>query len=190
MSKFLILLKIATFSLTATIIAEDANSDPQDELRIVSGYEAESLSIAPHQVSLRYKRLNWHFCGGSIINSFWILSAAHCFANNLANETVAVVGTLTLNKGGDRFNIAKAISHKYYMPSIIRHDIALLKVEKEFPTNDIYKPIALNVIRTPGGVHLRLTGWGMTSVSNFECNSWNHGFSQRKLIFHKVANSM
>lgn len=44
--------------------------------RIVGGFPALARQF-PHQVSLR-NTLNVHFCGGSIVNSRWILSSAHC----------------------------------------------------------------------------------------------------------------
>lgn len=44
--------------------------------RIVGGNEAVSGAF-PYQVSLQ--RGYFHFCGGSILNKRWILSAGHCF---------------------------------------------------------------------------------------------------------------
>lgn len=132
-------------------------------LRIVSGYETESLSIAPHQVSLRLKP-DSHFCGGSIITNWWILSAAHCVDGQTADQIVAVVGTLYLDQGGDRYDIALIIAHELYMPTIIRNDIAMLKVDKEFLADAPYKSITRGDSSILGGVDLRLTGWGLTSV--------------------------
>lgn len=43
--------------------------------RIIGGVEA-TLGRWPWQVSLYYS--NRHTCGGSIINSQWVVTAAHC----------------------------------------------------------------------------------------------------------------
>lgn len=47
------------------------------EPRIIGGQNAEDGQF-PYQVSLRTKLSNKHFCGGSIISSRFILTAAHC----------------------------------------------------------------------------------------------------------------
>lgn len=46
--------------------------------RIVGGNDA-LMSDFPFQVSLRNLHFGWsHFCGGSILNEQWILTASHC----------------------------------------------------------------------------------------------------------------
>lgn len=47
---------------------------PEDE-KIVGGNECPKNSV-PYQVSLN---AGYHFCGGSLISSQWVLSAAHCY---------------------------------------------------------------------------------------------------------------
>lgn len=43
--------------------------------RIVGGYQCEANS-QPWQVSIN---IGYHYCGGSLINDQWIISAAHCW---------------------------------------------------------------------------------------------------------------
>lgn len=50
------------------------DSETDEDERIVGGYDAENGEF-PYQVSLQTKK---HFCGGSILNEKWILTAAHC----------------------------------------------------------------------------------------------------------------
>uniref|UniRef100_A0A4W5MC24 trypsin n=1 Tax=Hucho hucho TaxID=62062 RepID=A0A4W5MC24_9TELE len=43
--------------------------------KIVGGYECKAYS-QPHQVSLNS---GYHFCGGSLVNENWVVSAADCY---------------------------------------------------------------------------------------------------------------
>lgn len=46
-----------------------------DDDKIVGGYTCAENSV-PYQVSLNS---GYHFCGGSLISSQWVVSAAHCY---------------------------------------------------------------------------------------------------------------
>uniref|UniRef100_A0A8C3GJD7 trypsin n=1 Tax=Cairina moschata TaxID=8855 RepID=A0A8C3GJD7_CAIMO len=46
-----------------------------DDDKIVGGYNCPEHSV-PYQVSLN---AGYHFCGGSLINNQWVVSAAHCY---------------------------------------------------------------------------------------------------------------
>lgn len=46
-----------------------------DDDKIVGGYTCPVNSV-PYQVSLNS---GYHFCGGSLINDQWVVSAAHCY---------------------------------------------------------------------------------------------------------------
>ena len=53
--------------------------------RIVGGFEAAPSSW-PWQVSFR--DYDGHFCGGTLISSRWVISAAHCFYDRTNLEIV------------------------------------------------------------------------------------------------------
>uniref|UniRef100_A0A3B5BEK8 trypsin n=1 Tax=Stegastes partitus TaxID=144197 RepID=A0A3B5BEK8_9TELE len=52
-----------------------AHAAPIEDDKIVGGYECRKNSV-PYQVSLNS---GYHFCGGSLISSSWVVSAAHCY---------------------------------------------------------------------------------------------------------------
>jgi hypothetical protein len=54
---------------------------PSNVTRIVNGYEPRHR---PWMTYIQIKTKNKRFtCGGSIINNYWILSAGHCFCQEL-----------------------------------------------------------------------------------------------------------
>lgn len=55
----------------------DTTESPNLIPKIVGGNPAAEGEY-PYQASLRYH--NRHFCGGSIINKRWILTASHCLS--------------------------------------------------------------------------------------------------------------
>lgn len=141
-----------------------------DEARIVNGSDAK-LGQFPHQVSLRHAGRNRHFCGASIINSRWLVTAAHCSFVDFT--PVAVVGAHQLNAGGKVHKISKIIPHpEYQNQKSLKFDIALWQTAEEIVFDDNVRPIALPTADTPADAPLTVSGWGRTSVRiNFAQNN-------------------
>lgn len=136
------------------------------EDRIVGGSNAQAGQV-PWQVSLRH--LNSHFCGGSIINQRWILTAAHCLPSFSASTVTVVTNTLTLNSGGDVYRASRLIMHPNYSSALIRNDVALVQVS----SNIVYRSNTVQPARLPtsaftsSNVQGVVSGWGSTTVSSF-----------------------
>ncbi|KAA0715972.1 Transmembrane protease serine 3 [Triplophysa tibetana] len=110
------------------------NIRPQFSARIVGG----NLSIEgqfPWQVSLHFE--NKHLCGGSIISSYWMLTAAHCVYGFAYPTFWSVHVGLTEQpvNGAKALAVEKIIYHGRYRPRGLDYDIALLKLEQPLNFN-------------------------------------------------------
>jgi len=141
--------------------------------RIVGGTEAADGEF-PFQVSLRSIGAlgSTHFCGGSIIDEWWVLTAAHCCAGKRPGGVHVVAGGIKLNNFENEEeprNLEQVISHPAYASSTISNDACLLKLKEPFEWTEFVKPIALPepLQETAAGTEITVTGWGTLSEGGF-----------------------
>lgn len=107
------------------LIASAVTASPTKP-RIIGG-EAVSAHSEPHIVSLQKTRN--HFCGGSILSSSWLITAAHC--HQISYDHVdAVVGAHNIHdkeENNQRVPVLKLIRHANYDYNGLINDIALAK---------------------------------------------------------------
>ncbi|XP_055536363.1 trypsin 5G1-like [Wyeomyia smithii] len=126
--------------------------------RIVGGYDV-NITDVPFQVSLNY---GWgHTCGGSIISSRWVLTAAHCI--NSGSLTVRV-GSSRHAQGGRLVKVARKEKHQKYNSNTIDYDFALLELSEDLELTDEIYPVDLPEQDEPvtDGACLQVSGWGNT----------------------------
>ncbi|KAK4878706.1 hypothetical protein RN001_011212 [Aquatica leii] len=129
--------------------------------RIVNGTTAVNGQY-PYQVSLRRNGL--HFCGGSILNTRWILTVPYCF-ENFVNIT-AVVGTNTLNAGGIIYHVDSYIIHPLYDSHSFIYAAGLLNTTTRIVYNSKVQPIKLTPLVPIDGAVVVISGWGTNSLSS------------------------
>lgn len=154
---------------------------PKDDIStlIVGGNDAEEGQF-PYQVSLRNKVKNRHYCGGSILNSRFLLTSAYCVIEyHVRPEKIyAVVGAVRSVEGGVVLSINKITPHRYFTRHRMRDDIALLRTAEEIVFTNLIQPIALPTQNLPEqDVAVRFSGWGLTKVMN------NNQFSIKIVVF-------
>lgn len=128
---------------------------------IVGGAPAENGQF-PYQISLRY--YGEHNCGGSILNKYFVLTAAHCVYQFPVNSLGVVVGTNKLSVGGIVYAVLRTIHHEMYNPDTIVNDVGLVRTGSPIQFNRFIQPIPLNDFQPLPGSMLTLSGWGLTSV--------------------------
>ncbi|MEQ2280090.1 hypothetical protein AMECASPLE_016184, partial [Ameca splendens] len=136
--------------------------------RIIGGVEA-TLGRWPWQVSLYYS--NRHTCGGSIITSQWIVTAAHCVHNYRLPQVsswVVYAGIVTRSSAKIAqhagYVVEKIIYNKNYNHRSHDSDIALMKLRRPLNFSDTIRPICLPPYDydLPGGTQCWISGWGYT----------------------------
>ncbi|XP_055530315.1 trypsin 3A1-like [Wyeomyia smithii] len=132
--------------------------------RIVGGFPADIVDF-PYQISLSV--LGNHQCGGSIIGSIWVLTAAHCASNSTSPKELVRIGSSDRINGGLLVPVKRIIQHPQYNPASIDYDFALLELQKKLPFGRSSAPIQLpeQDEPVPDGALCRVSGWGNTQNS-------------------------
>uniref|UniRef100_A0A8C6NK81 trypsin n=1 Tax=Nothobranchius furzeri TaxID=105023 RepID=A0A8C6NK81_NOTFU len=136
-----------------------------DDDKIVGGYECTPYS-QPHQVSLN---VGYHFCGGSLVNEEWVVSAAHCYQSRL--EVRLGEHNIKISEGSEQFiSSSRVIRHPRYDSYTISNDIMLIKLSKPATLNSYVKPVDLPRGCAPAGTRCLVSGWGNTMSSTADKN--------------------
>lgn len=129
----------------------------------ITGGQAASAGQFPHQVSLQALPLRNHFCGGSILNERWILTAAHCTINRNAGSFVVVTSS-HLRSSGRSLSTARVVNHANYDPQRITNDVAVVQTTTNIVFDQTTQPIPL-INRDVLSGRLEVSGWGRLSTS-------------------------
>lgn len=138
-----------------------------DNRRIVGGKVAER-GKHPWQVALLAAKINGageaFFCGGSVLNARWIVTAAHCVDRRTHPSQVHVlVGVQDLTSGGNRVAVEDINVHAGYNSATKDNDVAVLKLATPVDSLAIplISPTHEAALLSPGA-SLTVTGWGAT----------------------------
>uniref|UniRef100_A0A3B4ZHC6 trypsin n=1 Tax=Stegastes partitus TaxID=144197 RepID=A0A3B4ZHC6_9TELE len=141
--------------------------------KIVGGYECEAHS-QPHQVSLNS---GYHFCGGSLVNENWVVSAAHCYKSYVYSSCFSKIVRLGehhigLSEGNEQFiDSSRVIRNPNYNSYNIDNDIMLIKLSRPATLNAYYvQPVALPTSCASAGTMCLVSGWGNTMSSTADRN--------------------
>ncbi|KAH9631197.1 hypothetical protein HF086_005968 [Spodoptera exigua] len=113
------------------VLLGSALAVPRNPSRIVGGTET-TVEEYPYMVNMQYSSSGMFFwnqrCGGSLLTSTAVLSAAHCFYEDSDWQWRVVLGTSFRNGvGGSVHTIQRVIMHPQYIHKILNNDVAIVR---------------------------------------------------------------
>ncbi|XP_063218071.1 trypsin epsilon-like [Bacillus rossius redtenbacheri] len=149
--------------LEKRVLGADDSTAKENMYKILNGEPAKPGEY-PFAVSLEVA--GQHFCGGTVVSQYWVVSAAHCFPTPNMRSLVQVrAGVTSQGRGGTLHHVDQVVSHpEYNEPSLYNNDIALLKVKEPF-TEAAVRPARLADHRDllDQGTDVVSAGWGITT---------------------------
>ncbi len=145
--------------------------------RIYGGEDA-SRKQWPWMVWIKYRDFEGRdrLCGGSLISSEWVLTAAHCLLT-VKDKFETCDGCLEMNMGvhdtslgyfdeihRTRLQAKKIVIHEKFVAQGLFNDIALIQIAPtDIETSDYVKPVCLPNYEEPvAGTKCFIAGWGKT----------------------------
>ena len=137
----------------------------QKQARIVGGTQTIEGRF-PYQVALVNN--STAFCGGSLISSKWVLTAAHCYGY----ATHVQIGRYDMDdvlETYEEIEVLYQIPHPDYNPLTMNNDFMLLMLQNE----SMYPPVILDdgSVSFSNELELTVIGWGKTHDSIFAGSS-------------------
>ncbi|XP_073172869.1 chymotrypsin-C-like isoform X1 [Lepidochelys kempii] len=171
--------------------------------RVVGGEDANPHSW-PWQISLQYDKSGvWaHTCGGTLIATNWVLTAAHCISNSRTYRVLLGKQNLEVEEPGSvAAAVEKIIVHEKWNSFLTINDIALIKLAEPVQLSKTIQPACLpaNGAILTQDFPCYITGWGrlwtngpisddlqqalLPVVDHATCSQWDWwGFMVRKTM--------
>ena len=159
--------------------------------QVVGGTEA-GADAYPFQVALLAAAVaapeDAQFCGGTLVQGSWVMTAAHCVEGLAPEDVDVLVGTHDLRSGGTRVGVRRIrIFPEFGADQAIDNDIALMEIDGFFLLPRIWPQDPDRLSHSEPGTQATVIGFGRTHatapgsdvlleapvpiISNLQCNA-------------------
>ncbi|XP_071107071.1 chymotrypsinogen 2-like [Haliotis cracherodii] len=139
--------------------------------RVVGGLDARPGSW-PWMISLRQDTIGQTWCGATLIDRQWVVTAAHCFKGPFYDPELWTVqlGRYNTTPGieestGQERRIARLYKHPGFDEGFdFNNDIALIKLDEPVDLTEVISPLCLPdaTVEVETGKECLVAGWGLT----------------------------
>lgn len=158
------------FSLVVVVFAGNAWSYSFVQPRVIGGSDAEQDYSWMTAIESRNRNPERAipFCGGVLIDSRWVLTAAHCVDSEFASALQVEIGESDISDdSGEFINVERIfIFENYQQNNDIDNDIALLKLTRSSNQTPIDLISAAEAANLRNGNPLTIMGWGITDANS------------------------
>ena len=142
---------------------------PPKNNRILNGQQTD-INEYPWQAALIANGDNRPFCGGSLVNDRYVLTAAHCLEDVSKFPLTVILGehNIVTSTESDEQTFSIELndikSHDNYNTPPMANDIAVIRLPQavDFGLANHIRPICLPTVTVRVGGGLKVSGWGRT----------------------------
>ncbi|XP_053673533.1 chymotrypsin-2-like [Anopheles nili] len=132
--------------------------------RIAGGMDANDGQF-PFQVALINGGLV--YCGGSIVNRRWVLTAAACIFGKAPADVDLFVGSADRLTGGQNVTAERFVLHPDFDEQTYANDIGLVRMAESLSfTSEQLQPVTLATDFFETATDATVSGWGRFSIAN------------------------
>ncbi|XP_016967045.1 serine protease Hayan isoform X1 [Drosophila biarmipes] len=131
------------------------------------------LGVYPHMAAIAYNTFGTveFRCGGSLIASRFVLTAAHCVNSDSTTPAFVRLGTVAIENPTAGFQDIRVVAtqiHPNYTSSSKYNDIAILELAEDARESDTIRPACLYIDRASPPIDSKVfvAGWGVMNVTN------------------------